>query len=252
MRLGGRVALVTGGSRGIGRALAIGLAREGARVAVNYHAAADAAARVVAEIEAAGGTAIALRADVSDAADVDAMVAAAAERFGGLDILVNNAALTDVHRPWQAITEADWDRVQDVNLKGCFLCFRAAYPYLRASGHGRVVNISSVTFWAGSDRLAHYVASKGGVIGFTRAISREVGAEGITVNAVTPGAIQTESEIEMFPDQAAIAVDMARLQSIPRRGQPEDIVGAVVFLASDEASFVTGQTINVDGGCALH
>ena len=252
MRLDGRVALVTGGSRGIGRALAVGLAREGALVVVNFNAAGDAAAAVVAEIETGGGSAISFRADVSRAAEVDALVGATIERFGALDILVNNAALTDVHRRWTEITEADWDRVQDVNLKGCFLCFRAAYPHLRASGHGRVINISSVTFWAGSDRLAHYVASKGGVIGFTRAVSREVGSEGITVNAVTPGAIQTDSEVAMFPDQAGIAAEMARLQAIPRRGRPEDIVGAVVFLASDAASFITGQTINIDGGWAHH
>lgn len=251
-RLEGRVALVTGASRGIGRAIAIGLAREGARVAVNYATRADAAAAVVREIEAAGGEAIAIGADVSDAAAVDRMVAQVAERFGGLGILVNNAALTEVHRPWTEISEADWDATQDVNLKGTFLCFRAAYPHLRSSGHGRVINISSVTFWVGHKRLAHYVASKGGMIGFTRAIAREVGPEGVTVNAITPGAIQTEAELAMFPDQAVVAAEMARLQSIPRRGLPEDVAGGVVFLASDDASFITGQTLNIDGGWALH
>jgi 3-oxoacyl-[acyl-carrier protein] reductase len=252
MRLDGRVALVTGAARGIGRALAIGLAREGAAVVVHYHTKGPEAARVVDEIFAAGGRAMSWTADVSVAADVDAMVAATVERFGGLDILVNNAAMVEVHRPWTEIDEEHWDRVQAVNVKGCFLCFRAAYPHLRASGHGRVINISSVTFWVGHDRLAHYVASKGGVIGFTRAISREVGAEGITVNAVTPGAIQTEAEAAVISDLDAFKDLVENRQSIPRRGQPEDIVGAVLYLASDEASFVTGQTINVDGGWALH
>ena len=188
--------------------------------------------------------------DVSVAADVESIVAATVERFGALDILVNNAAMVEVHRPWTEITEEHWDQVQAVNVKGCFLCFRAAYPHLRASGHGRVINIASVTFWVGHDRLAHYVASKGGVIGFTRAISREVGAEGITVNAVTPGAIQTEAEQAVITDPEAFRDLVEHRQSIRRRGKPEDIVGAVLYLASDEASFVTGQTINVDGGWA--
>ncbi len=133
-----------------------------------------------------------------------------------------------------------------------FLCFRAAYPHLRDGGHGRVINISSVTFWVGHKQLAHYVASKGGIIGFTRAIAREVGPEGITVNAVTPGAILTEAELTMFPDQEAVAAQMASLQSLSRRGLPEDIAHGVVFLASDEASFITGQTLNVDGGWVMH
>jgi 3-oxoacyl-[acyl-carrier protein] reductase len=142
--------------------------------------------------------------------------------------------------------------VQAVNLKGCFLMFRAAYPYLRDGGHGRVINISSVTFWVGHTRLAHYVASKGGVIGFTRALAREVGTEGITVNAVTPGAILTEAELAIGGDPEQVRQEMARLQSIPRRGLPEDVAGGVVFLASDAASFITGQTLNIDGGWALH
>lgn len=252
MRLTGRVALVTGASRGIGRAIAVGLAREGAKVVVHHATRGDLARQVVADIMSAGGEAIAVGGDVALAADVSRLVDSAVTAFGGLDILVNNAAVTDVHKPWHQIDEAEWDRVQDVNVKGCFLCFRAAHPHLRASGHGRVINISSVTFWVGHNALAHYVASKGGVIGLTRALAREVGTDGITVNAITPGAIRTEAELEAFPDQEAIGAEMARLQSIPRRGLPEDIVGGVVYLASDAASFVTGQTINIDGGWAFH
>jgi 3-oxoacyl-[acyl-carrier protein] reductase len=252
MRLEGRVALVTGASRGIGRALAVGLAREGAAVVVHYHSRTTEADEVVDSITAAGGQAVAIAGDVSVAAEVESIVAGTVERFGALDILVNNAAMVEVHRPWTEITEEHWDQVQAVNVKGCFLCFRAAYPHLRASGNGRVINIASVTFWVGHDRLAHYVASKGGVIGFTRAISREVGTDGITVNAVTPGAIETEAEQAVITDPESFRDLVEHRQSIRRRGKPEDIVGAVLYLASDEASFVTGQTINVDGGWALH
>jgi len=139
----------------------------------------------------------------------------------------------------------------DVNLKGCFLCFRAAHPHLRAGGRGRVINISSVTFHTGQAHLVAYVSSKGGMIGFTRTLAREIGPDGITVNAITPGAILTEAELRMFPDQAAVAAQMAGLQSLSRRGLPEDIANGVVFLAGDEASFITGQTLNIDGGWAM-
>jgi 3-oxoacyl-[acyl-carrier protein] reductase len=252
VRLQGRTALVTGAARGIGAAIARGLAREGAAVVVNYATREAQAGRVVEAIEAAGGRAFAIRGDVSVAAEVDAMVAATVERFGGLDILVNNAAVTDAHRPWTELTEAAWDRSLDVNLKSCFLGFRAAHPHLKAGGHGRVINISSVTFLTGQGHLLDYVSSKGGMIGFTRTLARDVGRDGITVNAITPGAILTEAELQMFPDQEAIAAQMAALQSVPRRGLPEDIAHGVVFLASDEASFITGQTLNIDGGWAMH
>lgn len=250
--LDGRVALITGAARGIGRAISIGLATAGARVVVDYATREDEAADVVATITAAGGHAFAIKGDVSVAADAECLVRTAVERFGSLDILVNNAALTEVHKPWFEISESDWDRMQEVNLKGCFLMFRAAHPHLRDSGHGRVINISSVTYWVGHPRLAHYVASKGGVIGLTRALAREVGADGITVNAVTPGAIMTEAERAIGADQERLRQEMATLQCIPRRGLPEDIAGGVVFLASDAASFITGQTLNIDGGWALH
>jgi 3-oxoacyl-[acyl-carrier protein] reductase len=252
LRLAGRVALVTGAARGIGRGICLKLANEGARVVVNHLSHGEMAAAVVDEIVAGGGEAMTVRADISRREDAEALVAATVEAYGGLDILVNNAALTDVHKPWDQIDDDEWDDVMAVNLRGCFLCFRAAYPHLRAGGHGRVISISSVTFWLGTPRLVHYVASKGGVIGFTRSLAREVGVDGITVNAITPGAIQTEAELEVVPDQVAQAELMNELQSIKRRGQPEDIAGAVVFLASDESSFITGQTINVDGGWAMH
>jgi 3-oxoacyl-[acyl-carrier protein] reductase len=252
MKLRDHVALVTGGSRGIGRALCLGLAAEGARVVVNYATRREGAEATVRAIEQAGGQALAMRADVASATDVEAMVRAATERFGTVDVLVNNAAVTDAHKPWQQISEAEWDRVLAVNLKGCFLCLRAVYPFMQKAGWGRIINVSSVTFWLGRPNLLHYVSSKAGMIGFTRTLAREVGADGITVNALTPGAIQTEAELELFPDQAGLAGWLNEVQAIRRRGTAQDVVGAVVFLASDDSSFITGQTINVDGGWAMH
>jgi 3-oxoacyl-[acyl-carrier protein] reductase len=250
--LAGRVALVTGGARGIGRAICVGLARAGAAVCVNYASRSEEAERTIALVAGSGGRAFAYRADVAVAAEVNALVAATVERFGGLDIVVNNAAITDAHRPWTDVTEDAWDRAMAVNLKGCFLTFRAAHPHLVRGGHGRVINIASVTFLTGQGHLLDYVSSKGGMIGFTRTLARDVGRDGVTVNAITPGAILTEAELQMFPDQEQVAADMARLQSIPRRGLPEDIANGVVFLASDAASFITGQTLNIDGGWAMH
>ncbi len=247
-----RVALVTGGARGIGAAICKELARAGHRVAINYRGHEREAQALVAAIERDGGTAMSVGGDVADAAVVSRMAQAVEERLGPPTILVNNAALTDVHKPWHEIDEAEWDAVMAVNLKSCFLCFRAVYPAMRAAGWGRVVNISSVTFWLGRPHLVHYIASKGGVIGFTRGLSREVGDDGITVNAVSPGAIQTESELEMFPDQAGIADWLSGEQAVPRRGMPEDVAAAVAYLVSDQAGFISGQTINVDGGWAMH
>ena len=249
--LAGKVALVTGGSRGIGRAICVELARAGASVAVNYLAKRSAAEAVVAEITRAGGRAMAVPGDVSLAADVDAMVRTVADEFGPVSILVNNAGITDAHKPWQQIDEAEWDRVLAVNLKSCYLTLRATYPAMREAGWGRIINISSVTVHLGQANILHYVSAKAGMIGFTRTLAREVGVDGITVNAITPGAIQTESELELFPEQAELATRMNQLQSIKRRGLPDDIAGAVVFLASDASAFITGQTINIDGGWAM-
>lgn len=252
MSEGRRVALVTGGSRGIGAAIALALAGAGHAVAVNYHRHADEAEAVVRVITEAGGAAIAVGGDVASAADVAAMVRRTEAELGPVAILVNNAGMTDTHKPWTQISEEEWDRVLAVNLKSCFLLFREVHAGMAAAGWGRVINISSVTFWLGKEHLLHYVSSKAGMIGFTRVLAREVGADGITVNAITPGAIQTESEIEMFPDQEGISAFLNVAQAVKRRGLPEDIAGAVVYLASDAAGFVSGQTVNVDGGWAMH
>jgi 3-oxoacyl-[acyl-carrier protein] reductase len=243
---------VTGAARGIGRAIVERLVADGVAVGFSYLRHADEAAEVERQLREAGGAAMAIRADVASADDCARLVRETVERFGRLDILVNNAAETDTHRPWTDISEADWDRVMEVNAKGAFLCFRAAHPYLLASPAGRVINISSVTFSLGQARMLHYVSSKGALVGFTRSLAREIGREGITVNAVAPGAIRTEMEVELFPGQEeAAARQMAELQAIPRRGAAVDIAGAVAFFASDDAAFVTGQTLIVDGGWAM-
>ncbi len=253
----GRVALVTGAARGIGRAICERLAADGAAVAVNYASdgrARDAAA-VVAAITVAGGRAMVVQADVSDAAQVARMVSLVADELGPVTILVNNAAITKVHGPWTDITEAGWDDVMDTNAKGVYLCCRAVHPGMVAAGWGRIINIASVTFLTGQANLAHYVASKGAMIGFTRSLARSVGPEGITVNSISPGAIQSDVELELTAEtgqREQLALDMARLQSVPRRGLPGDIAGAVAFLASDDASFISGQLLNVDGGWAMH
>lgn len=250
--LNGKVALVTGGSRGIGRAIAEALGAAGASVAVNYAARADEAETVVSAIEEAGGRAMAVQADVAHAAEVEAMVQEVAAALGPVTIVVNNAGLTNTHKPWQEIDEAEWDRVMAVNLKSCFLTLRATYPFMEEAHWGRIINISSVTFLLGRPNVLHYVSSKAGMIGFTRTLARELGPDGITVNAITPGAIQTESEIEMFPEQEELARWLDDEQAVKRRGLPADIASAVVFLASEEASFISGQTLNVDGGWAMH
>jgi 3-oxoacyl-[acyl-carrier protein] reductase len=250
--LSGKVALVTGASRGIGAGIAEALAAHGAAVGVNYATGQKEADAVVARIVAAGGRAIPVQADVSQAAEVDRMVEQVSEALGPIAILVNNAGLTDTHRPWQTITEEDWDRVIDVNLKSCYLTLRATYPYMKEAEWGRIVNISSVTFHLGMKNLLHYVSSKGGMIGFTRTLARDIGVDGITVNCITPGAIHVESELHVHPDQEALKLRLNEQQSIKRRGLPSDIAAAVVFFASEEASFITGQTLNVDGGWAMY
>jgi 3-oxoacyl-[acyl-carrier protein] reductase len=217
-------------------------------VIVGYHRRRSDALETVRAIRATGGTAHAIQADVSRESSATRLIDAARTRFGRLDILVNNAALTDDHRPWTQVSVADWEDSLDTNAKGAFLCFRAAYEMLKASGSGRVINIGSVTFDLGKENRVQYVASKGALLGFTRSLAREVGIDQITVNMVSPGAIRTEREIEMFPDQQASERQLFPLQAIKRLGEPQDIAMAVAFFASEQASFVTGQALIVDGG----
>lgn len=254
MRLQNKVALVTGGSTGIGRDVCLAYAAEGAKVAVNYIGSEAAAAEVVARIEAAGGTAMAVYGDVSREEQVTAMVRAVSDAWGGTDILVNNAGIYP-RKPWFEITGEEWDYVQAVNAKSCFLTSRAVFPFMRSRGYGKIINVTSVTFFRGQKGFVHYVASKGAVIGFTRALSREVGEFGITVNAISPGAVMTEQELLDMPDpaeQEATRVYLAKEQAIPRRQLPADMVGCFLYLASPDSDFMTGQTLNVDGGWVMH
>ncbi|HEY7065340.1 MAG TPA: SDR family oxidoreductase [Chloroflexota bacterium] len=251
-RLAGRVALVTGGGKGIGAHYVQGLARAGARVAaadIDAAAAEETARRLSAE----GAEVIGLRVDTSDAASVTQMVDEVARRLGRLDVLVNNAALYAALMPKRAFHELepeDWDRVLAVNVKGLFLCARAAFSHLRDSGHGRIINISSGTVFSGSPGFLHYVTSKGAVVAFTRALAREIGEYNITCNAIAPGLTASETAVAAYPEGAFEA--RAKDRAIARVQVPQDLVGAVVFLASDAAAFITGQTLVVDGGNAMH
>jgi 3-oxoacyl-[acyl-carrier protein] reductase len=247
-RLKDRVAIVTGGGKGIGPAYVQGLARAGARVAaadVDGAAAEAVAMRLCAE----GLDVLGLQVDVSSAESVQRMVDRVVERFGGVDVLVNNAALFTAlfpHRPFHELTEESWDRVLAVNVKGLWLCVRAAHPYLKRSGRGRVINISSDTAFSGVPGFLHYVSSKGAVIAFTRALAREVGDDGVTVNALAPGLTASETATQAYSTEWFET--RAQQRALRRIQVPDDLVGAVVFLASDDAAFITGQTLVVNGG----
>jgi NAD(P)-dependent dehydrogenase (short-subunit alcohol dehydrogenase family) len=225
------------------------LARDGAAVAC-ADVSLEKAQRVAGLVAKGGGKSLAVEVDVSDKASVEAMVGRVVGEFGGVDVLVNNAAIYPL-RPWTEIEEDEWDRVMAVNLKGYFLCARAAYPHMRERGHGRIVNVASITFFIGWSGFLDYVSSKGAVVGFTRTLAREVGPDGITVNAVSPGAFPTDAE-RVHPDQEALNRRILEQQSLKRRGAPEDVGDLVAFLASDNSSFITGQTIEIDGGWMMH
>lgn len=251
-RLAGRVALVTGAGRGIGRAIACRLAEEGASVGVNDLD--DTACTVTASIEAAGGRAVPVPGDVSDPEVVDQLVATLVDALGSVDVLVNNAAIFP-WRDWTRIDAEEWDRVMAVNVRSAFVCAQATYPHLRRSAHGRVVNVSSTTWMSGPTHLLHYTTSKAALIGFTRSLAREVGDDGITVNAVTTGRTLTEGVqdwIEQGVMDLAEAVASRQSQPLKRMGTPEEVAAAVAFLASDDAGYITGQILNVDGGRNMH
>ena len=247
MLLEGKVALVTGGSRGIGRAIALKLAGEGSAVAINYAGNAKAAEEVKASIEAAGGKAMVVQADVSSAEAVDAMVEAVVNELGGIDILVNNAGITR-DGLLMRMKEADWDAVINTNLKGVFYCTKAVSKLMMKKRSGRIVNMASVVGLTGNAGQANYAAAKSGVIGFSKSMAKELASRGITVNMVAPGYIET--------DMTAVLSDKVReamISTVPlaRAGQAEDVAGAVLFLVSDMASYITGQVINVDGGMVM-
>jgi 3-oxoacyl-[acyl-carrier protein] reductase len=245
MSVAGKTAIVTGAASGIGRATALLLAERGARV-VAAGLQTDQLAETVAQIAAAGGEAVAVAADVSAPEDIERVAARAAEEYGGTDVLVNNAAVYPLG-PWHEMSVEQWDALFATNIRGYWLMARAVRPQMLARGGGSVVSVSSVTFWTGNALLLAYVASKGAVIGFTRALARESGPEGIRANAVAPGAYPTAAT-EIHADQEKLWSDVMEAQSIKRRGEVQDVAHAIAFFASDDSSFVTGQTLLVDGG----
>ena len=246
-RLDDKVAIVTGGARNIGAVYARALAAEGARVVV-----ADVldGAPVARAIEEAGGQAVSVEVDVSQEDDTLRMTETAMDAFGRVDILVNNAAiyLSINRRPFYEISAEEWDRVTAVNIKGVFLCAKAVFPHMRDQGGGKIINISSNTVMAGTPDFLHYIASKSALVGMTRSMARELGTHGINVNAIAPGLVEHEGQT--VPGE--ISASRVRARSIQRRQTPEDLTGALLYLASPDSDFVTGQTLVVDGGDLLH
>ena len=245
--LSGKIALITGGSRGIGRAVAIRLAQAGAKIVFSYRGNHDAAQEVLGDLKGGGAHAMAVAGDVAVSADVDRLVMAALEAFGRIDILVNNAGITR-DTLLMRMSEEDWDAVLDTNLKGTFLVTKAVMRGMIRQRSGRIVNITSASGQLGNAGQANYSASKAGMIGFTRATAREVASRGITVNAVAPGFIETDIWANVSDEARKAILNMAPLGTI---GNPEDVAEAVAFLASDAARYITGQTLNVDGGLVM-
>jgi 3-oxoacyl-[acyl-carrier protein] reductase len=252
MRLKDKVAIVTGGGVGIGKAYAQGLAKEGAKVVVADIQEAE-AEKVAADIKQSGGEAIAVPVDVTSFDKTQAMAQAALSAYGRIDILVNNAGLYSAlkKKNFMEIDSDEWDRVMAVNVKGLFHCVKAVYPAMKQQGKGKIINISSGTTLNGSPFFLHYVSSKAGVIGFTRALAREVGGDNICVNSIMPGLTISGANQEgvMTAEQLA---DRRKRRSIQRDQYPQDLVGTVIFLASDDSDFMTGQSISVDGGMNMH
>lgn len=245
--LADQVAVVTGASRGIGKAAALALAGQGGKIVVNYARSSDAADAVVAEIEGMGGEAIALQADVSKAEQVDAMVKTTMDKFGRIDVLVNNAGITRDTLLLRMKPE-DWQAVIDLNLTGVFLCTRAVSKIMLKQRSGRIINISSVAGLMGNPGQANYSAAKAGVIGFTKTIAKELAPRGVTANAVAPGFIATDMTGDLKNTE-----EILKYIPLGRYGQPEEVAGLIRFLAADPAAaYITGQVMNVDGGMVMH
>ena len=248
----GRVVIVTGGGKGIGKVYSQRLAEAGAKVVV-ADIDADANATTAAAINEAGGEAVPIATDVSDEEQAQRMAATAIESFGRIDGLVNNASLMSVleRRPWHEIPVDEWDRVMEVNLRGIFVCCRSVLPQMEKQGKGKIINIASGRFFSGTPNRLHYSTSKAGVIGLTRSLATELGPLNIAVNAITPGFTLSDTQVSSSGTYAQ--KNTSNDDRIFKRDQiPDDLVGAVMFLLSDGADFITGQTLNVDGGQNLH
>ena len=245
--LSGKIALVTGGGRGIGRATALKLGAAGAKVAVNYNASEAPAREVADEITAAGGEADIFKADVSKADEVDALVSGIIKDWGRIDILVNNAGITRDNLMMR-MSQDEWDAVMETNLRSAYFTSRAVLRTMLRNRWGRIVNISSVVGLTGNAGQANYAAAKAGLIGFTKSLAKEVGSRNITANAVAPGFIETDITAGL-PDN--LKADMLKAIPAERYGQPDDVANVVLFLASDLAAYVTGQVINADGGMVM-
>jgi len=251
MRFKDKVVIITGAGQGIGRAFAHAFAREGARIVIAEMNEAKAQA-VAKEITEGGLEAVAITTDVSDEGSVDKMVKATVEKYGRIDVLVNNAGImsTIKMKPFWEISVEEWDKLMAVNVRGIFLCCKAVVPIMKAQEKGKIINMSSGTALEGRPYYLHYVTSKAGVIGLTRALAREVGDWNINANVIAPGSVVTEIPREtVTPEQAKAMITQ---RCIKRRETPQDLVGTVMFLASDEADFISGQVINVDGGLNMY
>ena len=247
MKLAGKAAIVTGASRGIGREIALELARQGADVVVNYSGSEERANAVVAEIKGLGRNAIAFQCNVADSESVANMVKAAIDAFGKIDILINNAGITRDNLLMR-MKEEEWDDVININLKGVFLCTKAVTRQMMKQRSGRIINISSIVGVSGNPGQANYVAAKSGVIGLTKTTAKELSSRGITVNAIAPGFITTEMT-DKLPDD--VKEQMLKHIPLARFGEPADIANVVVFLSSEESRYMTGQTLHVDGGMIM-
>ncbi|WP_313891296.1 3-oxoacyl-[acyl-carrier-protein] reductase [Psychrobacillus sp.] len=243
-KLDGKSAIVTGASRGIGKDIALYLAKEGAKVAVNYSGSKEKAEAVVEEIKAFGGEAFAVQANVDQAEDVQRLVSETLEKFGTIDILVNNAGITKDNLIMR-MKEQEWDDVLDTNLKGVFLCTKSVTRQMMKQRHGRIINITSIVGVSGNAGQANYVAAKAGVIGLTKSTALELASRNITVNSVAPGFITTDMT-DALPEE--VKTQMLGQIPLAKFGNPEDIAKAVAFLASDDANYITGQTLHVNGG----
>ena len=253
MRLKDKVAIITGGGQGLGREYALGFCREGAKVVI-AEINLDNAKKVEQELIAMGGEALAVKVDVSSDADTQMMAEKTLEKFGGIDILVNNASIYYglENKPLEYISPDEWDRSFSVNVKGSWLCIRAVLPHMKKAGKGKIINVSSGTWLMGIPMLLHYASSKAAILGMTRCVAREVGPNGININAITPGFVTTDASKTMKGLPPGTFEMIAQQTALGRNQDPQDMVGTVIFLASKDSDFITGQNIVCDGGWVLY